>query len=214
MIILCSNNKTILQRWNNFLNATYSLHHSHSITDLETQIPSKPDLVILHDKFFIDNRFEHLKDLIKSHETIKFLVLSDKPDEQTAFDLLHSGVYGYSNTYISSKLLIDAVKQILNGDVWMGKRLTRYLSECLLEDINDENTEDTALDVEGFMLRLTSREKEVAQRIAHGCSNKCVANKLNITERTVKAHLSSIFQKTGIKDRVHLALILNTHKYD
>ncbi len=214
MIVLCSNNQSILQRWSSFLNDTYSLQHSHSLTDLDTQLHNRPDLVILHDKFFIDNKANQLKDLIKSHEAIKFLVLSDKPDEQTAFDLLHSGVYGYSNTYITSKLLIDAVKRILNGDVWMGKRLTRYLSECLLEDINDESTEETAFDAEGFMLKLTPREKEVAQRIAHGCSNKCVANKLNITERTVKAHLSSIFQKTGIKDRVHLALILNSHKYD
>lgn len=214
MIVLCSNNRNILQRWDSFLNDAYSLQHSHSLTDLDTYLINKPDLVILHDKLFMANKVEQLKDLIKSHEAIKFLILADKPDEQTAFDLLHSGVFGYSNTYISSKLLLDAIKQIINGDVWMGKRLTRYLSECLLEDINDENTEETAIDVEGFMLSLTSREKEVAQRIAHGCSNKCVANKLNITERTVKAHLTSIFQKTGIKDRVHLALILNNHKYD
>jgi len=78
----------------------------------------------------------------------------------------------------------------------------------------DEDTEETAIDVEEFMTRLTTREKEVAQRVAHGCTNKCIANKLDISERTVKAHLTSIFHKTGITDRVHLALILNSHKYD
>ena len=214
MITLCSNKPKILQRWNALLNGKFELNEISSLSELTQTLRQQPQLIILHDSLIEGDIGDQARKLIKQFEHVKFLILSDKPDEETAFKLIHSGAYGYSNTYISQKMLNDAVKQILNGDVWMGKRLTRYLSECLLEDINNEETENTAVDVEEFMTKLTNREKEVAQRIAHGCSNKCVANKLDISERTVKAHLSSIFEKTGIKDRVHLALILNTHKYE
>lgn len=214
MIVICSTNQNVILRWQDILREYYELIVSRSCTELLTQLKQKPDAVILHDMLFADNRDNQTATLIRKHDHIKFLILSDIPDEKTAFKLLHSGAFGYSNTYISPKLLHDAVKQIIRGDVWMGKRLTRYLSECLLEDINNEETENTATEAEDYLTKLTLREKEVAKRIAHGCSNKCVANKLKITERTVKAHLSSIFIKTGIKDRVHLALILNAHKYN
>ena len=213
MIIICCNNKTIVQRWQGILGGQYDLQTTHTLTELENCLESLPDAIILHDNLLGEQKTDQFKALKQKNEKLKYLILADKPDENIAFKFIHSGVYGYSNTYISPKLLCDAVKQILKGDVWMGKRLTRYLSECLLEDLNNEDSEDTAIDVEEFMTRLTDREKQVARRIAHGCSNKCVANALNITERTVKAHLSTVFKKTGIKDRVHLALILNSQKY-
>jgi two-component system, NarL family, nitrate/nitrite response regulator NarL len=56
---------------------------------------------------------------------------------------------------------------------------------------------------------LTKREKEVAIEAAKGLSNKEIARILKITERTVKAHLSSTFERLGAKDRLHLALMLN-----
>jgi len=65
--------------------------------------------------------------------------------------------------------------------------------------------------VNGLLEQLTSREREVAVEVAKGLSNKEVAKLLNITERTVKAHLASTFERLGAKDRLQLALMLNTH---
>jgi two-component system, NarL family, nitrate/nitrite response regulator NarL len=56
---------------------------------------------------------------------------------------------------------------------------------------------------------LTSRELMVAEQVAHGASNREIAVALEITERTVKAHLSAIFDKLGVRDRVQLALRMN-----
>ena len=58
---------------------------------------------------------------------------------------------------------------------------------------------------------LTAREQQVALAVAGGASNKEVARTLNITERTIKAHVSAIFQKLGARDRLHLSLIMNGH---
>ena len=59
---------------------------------------------------------------------------------------------------------------------------------------------------------LTAREQQVARAVAGGASNKEVARTLNITERTIKAHVSAIFLKLGARDRLHLSLIMNGHR--
>jgi DNA-binding NarL/FixJ family response regulator len=56
---------------------------------------------------------------------------------------------------------------------------------------------------------LTSRETMVAERVAHGASNREIAEVLKISERTVKAHLTTSFEKLGVRDRVQLALRMN-----
>lgn len=58
---------------------------------------------------------------------------------------------------------------------------------------------------------LTRRELEIARLVNKGCSNKAVAKELDITERTVKAHLSSIFEKLDVKDRLQLAVFMSGH---
>ena len=55
---------------------------------------------------------------------------------------------------------------------------------------------------------LTKRETQVAQAVADGCSNREIAERLNISERTVKARLTSVFQKLDVRDRVQLALLM------
>ncbi|MES9812798.1 MAG: helix-turn-helix transcriptional regulator [Candidatus Thiodiazotropha sp.] len=65
-------------------------------------------------------------------------------------------------------------------------------------------------DIESTLSKLTDREREIAQLVGSGDSNKVIAKKLDITERTVKAHLSSIFRKTSTKDRLQLGLLINS----
>lgn len=67
----------------------------------------------------------------------------------------------------------------------------------------------TEAPVDPELNELTSRELMVAEQVAHGASNREIAEALDITERTVKAHLSAIFEKLGVRDRVQLALAMN-----
>lgn len=61
-----------------------------------------------------------------------------------------------------------------------------------------------------MLAALTQREREVALCVARGESNKEIARKLDLAERTIKAHLTGIFEKLGVRDRLRLALLLNT----
>jgi len=60
---------------------------------------------------------------------------------------------------------------------------------------------------------LTPRERQIAELVGSGVSNKLIARELNITDRTVKAHLSAIFQKLGMQDRLRLALYIKDREY-
>jgi len=93
---------------------------------------------------------------------------------------------------------------VQHGGLWLGRELLQQLinvSTTLLSNQPDQVAE--ALD------KLTARERDVAIEAAKGLSNKEIARLLNITERTVKAHISACFERLKVKDRLQLALILN-----
>jgi len=93
---------------------------------------------------------------------------------------------------------------ISHGGVWMGPDLLKRLIE-----VSSTLAGNQAEQVSQHLSLLTNREKQVAIEAAKGLSNKEIARILEITERTVKAHLSSTFERLGAKDRLHLALMLN-----
>ena len=105
MIVICSKNQNILNHWKNALNGHHVLDESTSLTQLEKTLSASPEIVILHASLPGLDTLEQLQDLLRKYSNTRFLVLSDKPSEKNAFQLLRSGIYGYSNTYLSAKLL-------------------------------------------------------------------------------------------------------------
>ena len=104
-------------------------------------------------------------------------------------------------------MLSEAKAVVTHGGIWLGRDLLQRLitvSTNIVASQPERVAEKLAL--------LTQREQQVALEAAKGLSNKEIARALNITERTVKAHLSSTFERLGIRDRLQLALILNDKK--
>lgn len=134
----------------------------------------------------------------------RIVILADVPDQNQALLALGQGAVGYCHAY-SSPQVIAGVKAVVNhGGIWLGRELLQRMitvGTSLVRTSPDRINEALAL--------LTQREKEVALNAAKGLSNKEIARSLDITERTVKAHLSAVFERLGIKDRLQLALILN-----
>ena len=111
--------------------------------------------------------------------------------------ILAAGASGYVHAYSPVKALNTVLESVSAGSVWLGPTLLARL----LRDI------DKRLPRQGdWAVGLTVREKEVAERAAIGHSNQAIADALNITERTVRAHLSAVFEKLGVSDRLLLAL--------
>ena len=137
--------------------------------------------------------------IIQQRPELKVMVLSDAPSFTEGQLLLYKGIKGYGNTYIHQTHLNQAVEMINNGDIWLHPT---FMQDLIAHIFPHFDSKDEILD------KLTLREQETSLPVAEGKTNKEIATELKITERTAKAHVSSIFEKTGINDRLALAIIL------
>ena len=150
---------------------------------------------------WLTNTISHIQ---QKYTNAKIVVLANAPVQAEALHVMSLGVLAYSHAYSPAKVLLEIKTVITNGGVWMGQDLLKRLIE-----VSTNLAGNQAKQVEQHLKLLTKREKQVAQEAAKGLSNKEIARILKITERTVKAHLSSAFERLGAKDRLHLALMLN-----
>lgn len=132
------------------------------------------------------------------------LIASLKPNDEQGRRFLAAGAKGYVHGYISQEGLDTALKVVANGGIWMGASL---LTRLLLQ--MEKSAAPAAESAPSWAAGLTPREKEVAQRAARGMANQSIADELGITERTVRAHISSVFEKLGVSDRLMLALMVH-----
>jgi two-component system NarL family response regulator len=117
--------------------------------------------------------------------------------------LFKLGVRGCARRDIEPQLIKRIVVAIEQGELWMRRSITsRLLDELSARFRAATNSAPTG----DQLAMLTQREREIVKLIGSGESNKQIARALCITERTVKAHLTGIFRKLGVADRVRLAL--------
>ncbi|WP_231755383.1 response regulator transcription factor [Bordetella sp. N] len=129
---------------------------------------------------------------------MRVVVASARPHDDQGTKVLASGAVGYCHTYTPLRTLEQILDVVDSGEIWMGRSLVTRLLR--LVDSRSSATSGWQPEV------LTERESLVARRAAVGEANNEIAAALGITERTVKAHLSSVFDKLGVTDRLHLAL--------
>ena len=144
---------------------------------------------------------EQIDQLVLNYRPQQFIVLSNQPNPKEAVYAMAKGARAYTNAHAGPKTLKQISEVIASGNIWLG----HSMMQSFVKIVNQKQPtgENTAWH-EG----LTQREVEVATLLKQGLSNKLIARELNITERTVKAHIAAIFQKKGVKDRLHLALLL------
>ena len=158
---------------------------------------------------------EQLAALRKKIGTTRLIVLASIPDNDDALALFSAGARGYCNAHATSANLKQVANAVQAGGLWIGEALMRRLvvatHDALTRNIASPSKIKPLQPVSDKLQVLTAREQEVAKTLANGASNKEIARALNITDRTVKAHVSNIFQKLDARDRLHLALIINGH---
>jgi two-component system, NarL family, nitrate/nitrite response regulator NarL len=138
------------------------------------------------------------------------IIIIDTPPlpEADQVALFKLGVHGFCHRDISAELLVKAVESVVNGELWMQRSLiTRIIDE--LTQGGPAERSGNSVSGGSVIDCLTPRELEVARMVHKGGNNKIIARKLDISERTVKAHLSSIFRKLNIENRLHLAIFFH-----
>lgn len=134
------------------------------------------------------------------------VVLSSVPDDAEGLRALAAGARGYCHLLAVPELLREVAQVLEHGGLWVGSSL---LQRLVVGVRTAQQRYPAAAWPQGCDLSLLSeREAQVARVVALGKSNKEVAEQLFISERTVKAHLGTVFDKLGVRDRVQLVLRL------
>lgn len=137
---------------------------------------------------------------------VRFVVMHDEPSDEQGMVALSQGASGYCNAHATPELLHTIASVVRNNGLWIGETLLNRLINRVnaQSPIAGEHAGHPALH------GLSEREREVALCVARGESNKEIARQLDLAERTIKAHLTGVFEKLGVRDRLQLALFLNT----
>jgi two-component system, NarL family, nitrate/nitrite response regulator NarL len=202
-ILLGSSNRAVIKRWQGLLvgNSTFAM--ASTLRELlELCAETEFDLVIIHRPLVDVAAFTELR---KQSPLTKLFLLSDQPDEEEGLTFLKLGIVGYGNTYISPARLTEAVRIVSTGGVWLGQKVIQHL----IQETYTKLKEPAPAQAEDVLSDLTKSERKIAELVAQGHSNLEIAADLDITERTVKAHLTSIYEKTKTGNRLNLALLIN-----
>lgn len=205
MLLLCSRSDAVRQRWLEGLEGDRTAYQASSVQEaLDYLGRFTIDIVLLHRSLIETEDLEEIRSIITGP---KILVLSDRPNDQEGLVCLQRGCVGYTNTYIAHSRLIAAIEAVDSGLVWVNSSLMGILINGAGRDFaqkeNQRNGKKSTL-----LNSLSSREHQIALLVAEGWKNNKVAEELDITERTVKAHLSSIYAKTRTKGRLNLVLLM------
>lgn len=136
-----------------------------------------------------------------SLDHVRVVAASSNPNDDKAIEALDAGCAGYCHAFATAAALKQVAQVIEAGQVWIGKNLMQRLLHGTSRLAGNQGN-----GAPDWGQELTEREHEVALLAANGASNQTIATDCKITERTVKAHLSAVFAKLNITDRLQLAL--------
>jgi DNA-binding NarL/FixJ family response regulator len=137
---------------------------------------------------------------ITARSRAQVLVLTSFSDAERIVDALDAGAVGYMLKDSEPDDLIEAVRSVARGDSPLHPRVARQLL--------------TSRTRRPAGTTLTTREREVLELVRDGLANKQIGRRLGISERTVKAHLTSVFSAIGVNDRTAAALWAERHPLD
>ena len=138
---------------------------------------------------------------------VRTIALTGYDDPDLIFRAMKIGAKGYVLKTMASAQLIYAIEEVLNGKIYLPLALSSRFFEYFQQTFREENAaKENESEEENLLNYLTQREEEVLELLTQGITYKGVANKLFISETTVKTHVNNIFQKLQVNDRTQAVL--------
>jgi len=210
-ILIASDDATLANRYTNILGDEFTVSVANTAPDAMSYLKQhRPQLLVIDPLLFNNDVKSTISEISTTSPLSRIVVVEDTQHRSLdQMALFKTGAHGFFAENISPAMLIKAVHAMSSGEVWVPRKLiSRLISELARGTIASQGRNDPA--VKKSVSRLTPRELEVAQMVHSGGNNKMIARELAISERTVKAHLSAIFRKLHIENRLHLALFFNS----
>jgi DNA-binding NarL/FixJ family response regulator len=158
-----------------------------------------PDVLLL-DLFMPEsNGFEVLRVLDREGSRVASVVLTGSESQMDYLQAVRLGARGLVLKADDPQKLFSAIRSVAVGELWFPSDIAQGVLNAMAGESRSEKT--------GNISRLSERERQIAQLVANGLRNRDIASELHISENTVKRHLQSIFDKTGARDRLELAVM-------
>jgi len=209
-ILIASSCTSLAERFSEILADEFLLEVLNQESSTCTVITeSHPHLVMLDPALFNESLAATITEILETAPHTRVIVLqrtTGNPVDQMS--LFKTGAHGFCADDIQPDLLVKAAHAVCQGEIWVPRQLiTQLIGELARE--SSAGTHKLSQAVAESVECLTPRELQVAKMVHLGGNNKVIARELEISERTVKAHLSAIFRKLDIENRLHLALFFN-----
>ena len=200
-VLLLSADAVLRERWLEIESARYEMDQASTVEQAQQWAQAHPQGLVLVDAALVDLTATPWQQLF-ADPTLYVLVGSLRPSDPEGHKMVVAGAKGYFHAYSPLPVIDAMLQQVYGGHIWVGQSLMSRL----LSQVSAKLTAHAPAPATAWQQGLTPREIEVAQRAALGHSNALIAEDLGITERTVRAHLSAVFEKLGVADRLLLAL--------
>jgi DNA-binding NarL/FixJ family response regulator len=163
----------------------------------------KPDLVLMDLKMPIMNGVEATRQIQAKYPEVKVLVLTTYDDDEWVFDAIQAGASGYLLKDTPRNEVVKAIRGTVAGKAYVDPSVAGKV----LRQASGHQTQPATL----IASKLTDREIEVLRLVARGLSNTDIADRLFLSEGTVRNHVSAILAKLGVSDRTQAAVIAIQH---
>jgi len=223
-IILASDSPILADSLTSIFKGTKDLKlfgFSSSVEELGQLMTKFSPQVVLVDVSIKSDKFPALINQVAGQET-KILVINQDLTPTQTIEALRYGVHGVIGRRTTPDLLCRCVRSVAAGDIWVGRGVTSELVQFLrVQNASNENGTPRNPDTEATQapaplpenrFGLTKRELQIVNALVEAQTNKDIAETCRISEFTVKHHLTNIFDKLGVYNRVELALFAIHHQ--
>ncbi len=162
----------------------------------------RPDLMLLDLSMPKESGLEVLRRVDEARIELRTVLLVAGIEKEQIIEALRLGARGVMLKNTASLMLYKCIRAVTMGEYWIDQECVSSLVSRIRTA--PEHARETS---HGTRFGLTGRELEILSAVTDGCSNREIADKFQISEQTVKHHLTSIYEKVGVSNRLELALI-------
>ncbi len=149
-----------------------------------------------------------MEEIVAAHPTLKILVMSGLQDQHSVVKVLQMGAAGFIPKSLDAALLTAAIRFVLNGGVYIPVKLLAQAQRTGLLTAKEPKQSSTS------SVHLTERQKEVLMLLAKGAPIKRICKELDLSEGTVKTHVTAIYRAFGASNRTEALIEARRHGFD
>lgn len=197
----------LLKDFDNQQNTVYSANTKEDAIALADQYGETADLMILDLSMPGVQGTSLMEEIVAAHPTLKILVMSGLQDQQSIVRVLQMGAAGFIPKSLDADLLSSAIGFVLKGGVYIPVKLLNQAQKSGLLTAREPASEAGSV-------HLTDRQKDVLELLAKGAPIKRICKELNLSEGTVKTHVTAIYRAFGANNRTEALLEARRHGFD